>query len=86
MTALKAYITNLRSVGVAVSRALGEDISREQRDERIKLNLILAMNAVLIKLLVDKGLITDTDVQTAYGGFLADPTQYPDIPEPPPQL
>lgn len=84
MTALRAYITNLRSVGVAVARAMGEDISRETDAERIKLNLVLGMNAVLIKMLVDAGVLTDAQVTAAYTAFLSDPAQYPDVPPPAP--
>lgn len=84
MTALKSYITQLRSVGVQIARYLGEDISREAEAERIKLNTILAMNSVLIKLLVDTGVLTDAQVTAAYSALLTDPTQYPDVPPPAP--
>jgi hypothetical protein len=84
VTALRSYIVQLRSVGVQIARYLGEDISRENDAERIKLNVVLAMNSVLIKLLVDAGVLTDAQVSAAYSALLTDPTQYPDVPPPPP--
>lgn len=84
MTTVKQYAQSLRSVAVAVGNAMGEDVAQEERTERIKLNLILGMVCVLIKLLVDQKVITDAQVQAAFTVFLQDPTSYPDVPDPVP--
>lgn len=84
MTTVRQYVASLRTVGRTVGRAIGCDVAILTAEERAKLNLITAMNCVLIKLLVDKGLITDADVQAAYTAFMQDPASYPDVPPPPP--
>jgi hypothetical protein len=80
VTTVKAYVSGIRSVVRNVSRYLGEDTGLEGRSERVAGMSILAALAVLIKLLVDKGVITDTDIQQAYAALNADTASYPDAP------
>lgn len=83
MTTVRQYAQSLRAVARAVGRGMGEDIGLEERTERIKLNLILGMVCVLVKLLVDKGLLTDTDVTQAFTVYLNTPAVWPDVPDAP---
>jgi hypothetical protein len=83
VTTVKQYAQQLRSVAVAVSARMGENVAFEDRSERIRLNLILGMVCVLIKLLVDQGVLTDAQIQAAFTVFLGDPSGYPDVPDPP---
>lgn len=80
MTTVRQYVSSLRSVARTVGRSLGLDVGFLNREDRVQLNLITAMNCVLIKLLVDQGVLTDAQVTAAYTAFLNDPNAYPDIP------
>lgn len=82
MTTVKQYAQQLRAVAVRVGQGLGENLATEEKTERIKLNLVLGMVCVLIKLLVDTGNLTDAQVQAAFTAFLSDPTVWPDVPDP----
>jgi hypothetical protein len=83
MTTVKQYVAGIRPVAVNVGKSMGCDISRETLQLRIILNLVMGMVCVLLKLLVDNAVITDAQVQAAFGAFMADPTSYPDVPVPP---
>ena len=82
MTTVRQYAQQLRAVAVRIGQGLGENLAVEEKTERIKLNLILGMVCALIKLLVDKGVITDADVTQAYTTFLNTPSAWPDVPDP----
>ena len=82
MTTVRQYAQSLRAAAVKVGQGLGENLATEEKTERIKLNLILGMVCVLIKLLVDTGNLTDAQVQAAFTAFVADPTAWPDVPDP----
>lgn len=84
MTTVLQYVRAIRPVARNVSRTLGEDIGVQELSARIVLNMVLGMVCVLIKLLVDKGLVTDADVTTAFTVFNATPAVYPDVPDPSP--
>jgi hypothetical protein len=83
VTTIKTYVAGIRSVVRNVSRYLGEDTALESQSDRVAGMSILAALCVLIKLLVDKGVITDADVQTAYAALNADTASYPDAPPTP---
>lgn len=80
MTTVKQYVQALRPVGRRVGQAIGCDVGIQEDEARATLNLIMGMVCVLIKLLVDAGLITDAQITTAYQTFLQTPADYPDVP------
>ena len=84
MTTVRQYVQALRPVARNVGRAMGEDVGIQDRSLRITLNLVMGMVCVLIKLLVDKGLITDADITVAFTTFNNSPASYPDVPDPTP--
>jgi hypothetical protein len=84
VTTVRQYVQQLRPVGRRVGQAIGADVGIQEDEQRATLNLIMAMVCVLIKLLVDTGLITDAQLTTAYTTFLNTPADYPDVPPRPP--
>jgi len=81
---VKQYVQGIRPVARKVGQAMGADVGIQAEEQRITLNLIMGMVCVLIKLLVDTGLITDAQITTAFGTFLNTPADYPDVPPQPP--
>lgn len=84
MTTVRQYVQAIRPVGRRVGQAIGADVGIQGDEERATLNLVMAMVCVIIKLLVDAGLVTDAQVTTAYQTFLNTPADYPDVPPRPP--
>jgi hypothetical protein len=84
LTTVKQYVQAIRPVARKVGQAMGADVGIQSEEQRITLNLIMGMVCVLIKLLVDAGLITDAQVTVAFQTFLSTPNDYPDVPPQPP--
>lgn len=62
MASVKQYITHLRARQVVIARALGVDIWHTDKQTRVMLLSQLALLAVLIKTLTDKGVIADAEL------------------------
>ena len=67
MAALGTYFGQLWSKQSALSKRLGAWLPGLGTEHRVILACSDAGLAVLLKLLVDKGLVTDADLQTAFG-------------------
>jgi hypothetical protein len=81
VTTVQQYVQLLRPLARKISVTLGEDVGKVQRTDRILLVVQLGALSVLIKVLVDKGILTDAELQAAYNAAAADPT-YPVEPIP----
>lgn len=65
MTTVAQYQDALRQSAAAVSRKMGANFSGTDKQTRVIVRVTLGVFATLIKLLVDKGLITDAEIQAA---------------------
>jgi hypothetical protein len=84
MATVKTYVTQLQNRQIVIARKFGCDIAQADKQTRV-LNLsVLALLAVVIKTLVDKGVITDAELLATLDAARDD--TYPDEPmEPPPE-
>jgi hypothetical protein len=82
MTAIAVYANALRQSAATVARKMGVNFVGASKETRVIVRVTLGMFATLIKLLVDKGVLTDADVADALGVTAAD--TYTDEPDPPP--
>jgi hypothetical protein len=78
MATVKQYVVNMRNAQQAVAIKLGSSLADKR--SQVLVTSVLAIQAVLIKLLVDKGVVTDQELTTALNTALND--TYPDEPEP----
>lgn len=84
MATVKQYLVQLRQRQDAIARKFGADVSRAGKSARV-LNLsLLCLLAVLIKTLVDKGVLTDAELVATLDAARDD--AYPDEPVEPPPL
>lgn len=83
MATVKQYVTQLRTAQRQIANKLGVDVTQTDRQTRVIIRTILALLAVVIKVLVDQGVITDGQLQTAYQQAMDD--TWPAEPEQPPE-
>lgn len=84
MATIKQYVTQLRGRQEVIARKLGCDITRSGKSDRVQQLADLVLLAVLIKTLVDKGVITDAELIATLNAARDD--AYDDEPiEPPPE-
>jgi hypothetical protein len=82
MATVKQYVQQMRDTQDSIAAKYGSDISHADKQTRV-LNLsILALLAVLIKTLVDKGVIANADLTATLNAAGVD--TYPDEPLEPP--
>lgn len=72
MTTVKGYALSMRPALVAVSRKLGVDLSMEGQQPRVLLGAVVLLISGLVKILVDKGVLTDQELQVYLNGLAAD--------------
>lgn len=84
MTTVKGYVLAIRPVLVAVSRKLGTDLSMEDQGVRVLLGTVVILLSGLAKMLVDKGVLDDQELQVYLNGIAAD--VYPPEPSAPTPL
>jgi hypothetical protein len=87
MATVPEYAAMLRQAGRAVGAKMGVQLSAIGVETRVALRVVIGIIAALVKLLVDKGVITDEEIQTALGSSVAQ--EYPAepvVPPDPPQL
>lgn len=77
MATVKAYVAAMRAAQQGVAVKLGSSLSDKRT--QVMVTSVLAVQAVLVKLLVDKGVVTDQELQAALNTAQAD--AYPDEPD-----
>lgn len=84
MATVKQYVQQVRDAQRAIARKFGCDVYATDKQTRVAILSVLCLLAVLIKTLVDKGLITDAELKATLDAAAAD--AYPDEPTEPPPL
>ena len=79
MATVKQYVVAMRTAQKQVGIKLGSGLSDKR--SQVLVTSVLAILGVLVKLLVDKGVVTDAELQTALDAAMAD--TYPDEPDQP---
>jgi hypothetical protein len=81
MATVKAYVVAMRTAQKQVGLKLGSGLGDKRA--QVLVTSVLAILGVLIKLLVDKGIVTDAELQAALNAAQAD--TYADEPDDPVQ-
>ena len=78
MATVRQYVTQIRAAQDSVAERLGSTVS----DKRLRIVLVMAAIpvGVVMKLLVDKGLITNAELTTTFNDAVAD--TWPEEPDP----
>jgi hypothetical protein len=71
MTTISQYVKVMRDAQADAARRLGMDLATTDKAFRIAALSALAVQAVVVKALVDKGVITDTELLTALNAMRA---------------
>jgi hypothetical protein len=79
MATVRQYIQALQDRQVVIARKFGAEITHVDKQYRVMNLALLALLAVLIKTLVDKGVITDAEL-TAVLNTARDDNTYPEEP------
>lgn len=82
MATVKQYVQQLRDAQRVIARKFGVDVYLTDKQTRAIVLSGLCLLAVVIKTLVDKGVITDADLKATLDAAKAD--LYPDEPVEPP--
>lgn len=83
MTTIVQYVNQLRQRQRLISTGLGVNLGGMAAEPRVVLTLSNASLAVIVKILVDKGVITDAEVIAALNAAMAEVfTPEPGQPEP----
>lgn len=82
MATVKQYVTVLQQREFVIARKLGSDVRRADKGDRVLNTAILILLSVLIKTLVDKGVITDGELSATLDGARDD--IWDDVPRDPP--
>jgi hypothetical protein len=77
MATVKAYVAAMRAAQQGVAAKLGSSLADKRT--QVTVTSVLAVQAVLVKLLVDKGVVTDAELQAALNTAQGD--AYPDEPD-----
>jgi hypothetical protein len=84
MATLAQYNNALKQSSAAVARKMGVHFAGADMQTRVMVRVILGMFATLIKLLVDKGVLTDAEIQTAFDAAAGTAyTPEPSVPDEP---
>lgn len=73
MATVPQYVKIMRDAMWDISERFGVDLSQEPKALRAGLLSVLAVQAILIKTLVDKGVITDAELLAAVNSVRASP-------------
>lgn len=80
MTSVPQYTKVLRDTQADIARRLGVDLAYSDKNSRVAAISAMAVQAILIKALVDKGVFTDTDLLTAVNTLRYSPWKPADEP------
>jgi hypothetical protein len=81
MTDLRTYSGWITAASAAVARKMGINVAGSSKEARVQARITIGLIAGLVKLLVDKGVLTDAEVQALLGGYGGD-TYAPEPAEP----
>lgn len=81
MAAVRVYLTRMREVQRLAGRKMGTDVAVADKATRVAVYSPLAVLAVIVKLLVDRAVITDADLAAAFAAM--DGTAWDDEPREP---
>lgn len=73
MSTIPQYVKLMRDAMWDIAQRLGVDMSEEPKATRAEILANFAVQAVLIKALVDKGVITDAELLTAVNAMRSSP-------------
>jgi len=73
MSTIPQYVKIMRDAAWDIAERFGVDITQEPKASRAELLSLLAVQSVLIKALVDKGVITDAELLTAVNAMRSSP-------------
>jgi len=85
MATIPQYVKIMRDLAWDIGRRLGTDLSFEPKPTRTAMLSVLSVQAVLLDILVKKGVLTDTDLLQAVNAVRASawgPTPEPVTPAP----
>ena len=83
MATVKTYGTRLWGAYRALGRAMGVDLASSSKEARVLIKATCAILGVLLKVLVDRGVLTDAQLEAGYAA--AEAELYPDEPVNPPE-
>src|SRR5689334_5074666 len=72
MTTLKTYSGWLTQTAAAVARRMGFNVTGASKEARVQARVTVGLIAGVVKILVDKGVVTDAEVQAMLTGFGTD--------------
>lgn len=86
MATAKQYVVQLRSAQNAIGLKLGVDLTTAPKATRVATLSVLALIGVLVKVLVDKGVVTNNELTTELNAAIADvwPDEPVEVTPPPP--
>lgn len=78
MASVRTYVSQIRTAQDGIAQRLGSSVS----DKRLRIVLVLAAVpcGVVMKLLVDKGIVTNAELTTTFNDAVAD--VWPEEPDP----
>ena len=82
MPTVKAYVTALSNRQQVIAMKYGADLNRTSKTTRVAIKSVLVLLAIVIKTLVDKGVVTDAELTATLDAARDD--AYPDEPVDPP--
>lgn len=83
MATLPQYITVMRNTAWDLCKRFGVDVQYEAKSDRAEMLAVLGVQAVLIDLLVKKGVVTDAELLAAINVVRNSPWQPGTLPERP---
>lgn len=75
MATLPQYITVMRNTAWDLAQRFGVDVQYEAKSERAQMLAVLGVQAILIDLLVKKGVVTDAELLAAINAVRNSPWQ-----------
>lgn len=80
MTSIPQYLKVLRDLQDDVSRRFGVNLATSSKDTRVAALSGLSVQSILIKILVDKGVISNAELVSAINAVRSSPWAPPDEP------
>lgn len=72
MATVRQYVTQMRGTMNTVATQMGVDVTRTDKQARVTVTCLLAIIAVVVKTLVDKGVISNAELQATLDGAVGE--------------